>query len=493
MTEPRMTAGRYPGGHADAMNLMKDRSGDRGCTMGRTRNVKLAAAIQELGLSQARVAARFRAVAAENTVPELDNVTQSHIARWVGGTRPSGRAPSILCETLSRGLGRIVTPADIGLALEEGAVLQPPEWSVDTLTTLVNLGGTDMDIDRRRVLARSAYSVAGLALPSESWWAEAAERARTRRAVSQHTVAPQDVESIHEMTLFFSRRDQLRGGRGVGRTALLAYLRTEVAEHLGGQFPSEELRRATTSAAGELAYLAGWTAFDAGEHPVALRWFTVATQMAEEAHDAPLAGHVMRAMAHQAVDLQQPMEAVRLSASSMEGKRYTNASWRERALLGVVHARGLAAAGRRKEALATLLRAESDLSRASEGDDEPGRVWFFGEASLAHETAAALRDLGDLKGAEKQFQHSVRTRRAQFQRTHSVTLGYLGAVQVQQGKLEAACDTWGQALDTMAGVQSGRARETVVQMRRALSPFRNRAGSTAADLDAKARAVLGLG
>lgn len=202
MTEPRMTAGRYPGGHADAMNLMKDRSGDRGCTMGRTRNVKLAAAIQELGLSQARVAARFRAVAAENTVPELDNVTQSHIARWVGGTRPSGRAPSILCETLSRGLGRIVTPADIGLALEEGAVLQPPEWSVDTLTTLVNLGGTDMDIDRRRVLARSAYSVAGLALPSESWWAEAAERARTRRAVSQHTVAPQDVESIHEMTLF---------------------------------------------------------------------------------------------------------------------------------------------------------------------------------------------------------------------------------------------------------------------------------------------------
>lgn len=461
--------------------------------MGRTRNTKLEAVIQELGLPQARLTARFRAVAAENGAHELDNTNQSSIARWVAGTRPSGRAPSILAETLSRGLGRIVTLADIGLAPEGGTAPPSPEWSVDTLTTLVNLGGTDMDMDRRRILVGSAYSVAGLALPSESWWEEAAERARAREALSAHTITPQDVDSVREMTVFFSRRDQQRGGRGVGRTALVAYLRTEVAAYLAGHFPSEEVRRAMTSAAGELAYLAGWTAFDAGEHPVALHWFTVATQLAEEARDAPLAGHVLRAMAHQAVDLKQPAQAVRLSTDSLAGKRYTNASWREKALIGVVHARGLAADNRRKEALATLLQAENDLSRAEEGDDEPSRVWFFGQASLAHETAAALRDLGDLKGAEKQFRHSVRTRRSQFQRTHSVTLGYLGAVQVQQGQLEAACDTWGQALDAMTGVQSGRARETVVQMRRALSPFRNRGGGPAAELDARARAMLSVG
>src|SRR5690606_10734715 len=354
---------------------------------------------------------------------------------------------------------------DIGLATDERDTPQPPEWSVDTLATLVNLGGTDMDIDRRRVLVGSAYSVAGLALPSEAWWEEAAERARARKALSTHTVTAQDVESVREMAAFFSRRDQQRGGRGVGRTALVAYLRTEIADYLNNRFPSEEVRRAMTSAAGELAYLAGWTAFDTGEHPVALRWFTVATQLAEEARDAPLAGHVLRAMAHQAVDLKQPGQAVRLAADSISGKRYTEASWREKALIGVVHARSLAADNRRKEAVAALAQAEGDLSRAGEGD-EPGRVWFFGEASLAHETAAALRDLGDLKGAERQFRHSVRTRRAQFARTHSVTLGYLGAVQVQQGQVEAACDTWGQALDAMTGVQSGRARETVVQMRR---------------------------
>ncbi|WP_031062031.1 hypothetical protein [Streptomyces sp. NRRL F-5527] len=459
--------------------------------MGRTRNRRLEAVIQELGLPQARLVARFRAVAAENGAHELDATNRSSITRWIGGTKPSGRAPGILCETLSRGLGRVVTLADIGLAPESGTELEPPEWSVDTLTTLVTLGGTDMDMDRRRVLVNSAYSVAGLALPNESWWEEAAERARNRKPLSTHTVTAQDVENVQEMAAFFSRRDQQRGGRGVGRSALVAYLRNEVAEFLSGHYPSENVRRAMSSAAGELAYLAGWTAFDASEHTVALQWFRVATQLAEEAGDAPLAGHIIRAMAHQAVDLNQPAEAVRLSEDSLSARRYTNATWRERALLGVVHARGLAATGQKKAALATLLQAESDLSHAAEGDDEPGRVFFFGEASLAHETAAALRDLGDLKGAEKQFQHSVRTRRKQFQRTHSVTLGYLGSVQIQQGQLDAACATWHTALDAMTGVQSGRARETVVQMRRALSPFRNRAGNQVAELDAKARAVLG--
>ncbi|THC43148.1 Tat pathway signal protein [Streptomyces sp. A1499] len=460
--------------------------------MGRVRNRRLEAVVKELGLPQERLVSRFRAVAAENGAHELDATNRSSITRWIPGTRPSGRAPSILAETLSRGLGRRVTLADIGLAPEEGTEPQSPGRSVDTLTTLAALGSTDMDINRRGVLVNSAYSIAGLALPAETWWADTAERARRRKPLTTHTVTVEDVEAVREMTAFLSQRDQQRGGRGVGRTALVAYLRSDVADLLAGRFPSETVRRAMTSAAGELAYLAGWTSFDAGEHPVALEWFKTAASLAAEAADAPLAGHIMRAMAHQAVDLNQHGEALRWSEASMAGKSYTNACWRERALLGVVYARGLAATGQKKNALATLLRAETDLSRAGEGDEEPERVFFFTEASPAHETAAALRDLGDLKGAEMQFKHSVRTRRTQFQRTHSVTLGYLGAVQVQQGQLEAACTTWNQALDAMNRVQSGRARETVVQMRRALGPFRARGGSPAAELDIRARAALAV-
>nr|WP_024127614.1 hypothetical protein [Streptomyces sp. F12]AHE40378.1 Tat (twin-arginine translocation) pathway signal sequence domain-containing protein [Streptomyces sp. F12] len=460
--------------------------------MGRTRNTRLEAVIQESGLSQRALAARFRAVAAEHGASELRSVAQPYIARWVAGAPMEGRAPAILAETLSRGLGRLVTLADIGLANETESEPQPPAWSDDTLTTLVTLGRTDMDIDRRRLLANSVYSVAALALPEDKWFEQAADRARTRRPLSSYMVTAQDVEDVREMAALFSRRDQKRGGRA-GRTALVAYLRSEVAELLSGRFLTEDIRRGMTSAAAELAYLAGWTAFDAGEHPLAQRWLTTATKLAEEAGDAPLAGHILRAMAHQAVDLGKPQEAVRLAEASLSSRRYAQACWRERSLLGVVYARGLAAAGEKTAAVAALQRAERDLSRAHAAQDEPNRVFFFAEASLAHETAATLRDLGDLKGAERQFRHSVRTRRAQFARTHSVTLGYLGAVQAQQGHLDLACDTWSQALDAMTGVQSGRARETVVQMRRALSPFRGRAGSQAAELDAKARAMLQSG
>ncbi|MFD7550687.1 hypothetical protein [Streptomyces sp. NPDC059816] len=91
----------------------------------------------------------------------------------------------------------------------------------------------------------------------------------------------------------------------------------------------------------------------------------------------------------------------------------------------------------------------------------------------------------------QQFTQSTRLRRKQtFRRTHSVTLGYLGAAQVQQGALDAAIATWTEALDSMDGVHSGRARETVVQMRRALSPFRQRGHAPAAELDDRARTVL---
>ncbi|MEU3975153.1 Tat pathway signal protein [Streptomyces bacillaris] len=459
--------------------------------MGRTRNSQLEGVIQELGLSQRQLAARFRAVAAEHGATELQSVAQPYIARWIGGAAVEGRAPFILAETLSRGLGRLVTLADIGLAA--GTEPEPQSaWSDDTLTMLMRLGSTDMDIDRRRLLATSVYSVSALALPEDDWFARAADRARTRRPLSSRVVTAEDVEDVREMATLFSRRDQRRGGRS-GRTALVAYLRTDVAEALSGRFPSEDVRRSMTSAAAELAYLAGWTAFDGREHPLAQRWLTIATQLAEEAGDAPLAGHALRALAHQAVDLGKPREAVRLAEASLASRRYARACWRERSLLGVVHARGLAAAGEKKAAVAALLRAEEDLGKAGNGDDEPPRVFFYTEASLAHETAAALRDLGDLQGAEAQFSRSVKTRGAQFVRTHAVTLGSLGAVQAQQGHLDIACDTWNQALDAMTGVQSGRAREAVVQMRRAVSPFRNRAGTRAAELDARARSMLSQG
>ncbi|MFI0776274.1 Tat pathway signal protein [Streptomyces sp. NPDC021212] len=462
--------------------------------MARTRNTALAAVIKETGWPQTQVAAHFVRVAAEHGADELLSVTRSHIAMWISGTRPEGWATHILCETLSRRLGRVVTPTQIGLAPVEAAVAARG-WDVgmDTVAALVDLGDAYMDMNRRQALKTSAYSLAGAALPPDRWWGESLDRARARKAVSRLTVTDAHVEGVRAAMRFYSRQDQRLGGRA-GRDALIAYIRSDVASYMGARFPNDQLRQDFVAAAAELVYLAAWMAFDSSEHAIAQRTFALALRLAAEAGDAPLAGHILRAAAHQAVDLGHPARAMELADGSMDSQRYSLASPREKALLGVVHARALAADRQKTAALAALRRAEDDLSHA-DGTEEPARVFFFGEASLAHETACTLRDLGDLKGAEAEFKRSVRTRALPIAaRTHAVTLGYLGDVQVRQGHLDLACATWSTALDTMTGIQSGRARDTVVRMRRALSPVRLRGGSTAAVLDERAREILrGIG
>ncbi|MFF4874186.1 Tat pathway signal protein [Streptomyces sp. NPDC000961] len=458
--------------------------------MARERNVKLADAIAETGWSQPKVAAAFVRVAAEVGARELLGTSRSHIAMWVAGTHPSGKAPAILCETLSRRLQRPVTPPEIGLSTPGGSAAQASEWNVDTLSALVDLGRSDVDLERRQLLAGAAYSVGGLALPGQQWWDEAPQRARSRHSATGRRVGLAEVGNVREMTEFFSRRDQRHGGMD-GRTALHQYLVDDVARYVGGVFTSEETRRDLLAAASEAVYVAGWMSFDASHHEAARRYFSLALKLAAEADDAPLAGHILRAMAHQATDLGHPQAAVDLATASVERKRYTLATPRERALLCVVQARSLAANGQRQEAIAALLRAEDDLATAAPGDGDPHRVWFFQRASLAHETARTLWTLGDLEGALREFDNSVLTRKADtFSRTHAVTLGYMGTVQARKGNVEAACTTWTQALDAMEGVQSGRARDAVVNMRRVLSPFRHRGISAVTEIDERAKAVL---
>lgn len=117
-----------------------------------------------------------------------------------------------------------------------------------------------------------------------------------------------------------------------------------------------------------MAYLTGWMAFDNAEQGTAQRYFTVAVQLAAEAGDAPMAGHVLRAMAHQALDLGHYRQALNLATASMDGDRYQASSRRERALLGVVYARALGATGQRTAAAAALTKAEDDLAAARSGD-----------------------------------------------------------------------------------------------------------------------------
>jgi hypothetical protein len=319
---------------------------------------------------------------------------------------------------------------------------------------------------------------------------DSAARGNVLTTAGARSVGRADLEAVRDMVSIFSRVDQRRGG-GHARTAVVQYLTSDVARYLRGHFADDQVRREMFSAASELAYLSGWMAFDNAEHALAQHYFAEAVTHALEADDPPMAGHVLRAMAHQAVDLGNARQALDLATASMDGQRYALASPRERALFGVVYARSLAATGQKRAAATALIAAETDLAAAGPGNEEPDRVFFFGEASLAHETACALRDTGDLPGAVQEFSRSVRTRdTATFTRTHAVTLGYLGAVQAGQGAIEEASATWSDALDAMHGINSGRTRQVAVDISSALASYRGRGIAVVADLEARAAAYL---
>jgi hypothetical protein len=342
--------------------------------------------------------------------------------------------------------------------------------------------GVDVDLRRREFI--------GGAMAAIGFFGTYSHR-RGPRAIGQA-----DVDAVQELVILFGRIDQRRGG-GHARGAVVGYLASDVSECLRGRFADGRVRSQMFAAGAELAYMAGWMAFDDADHSMARQQFHLGLALAGESGDRAIEAHILRAMAHQAIDLGDYRRGLVLAEASVDGTRYRAAVPRERALLGVVHARAVADVGNKRGAAVALRQAEDDLAAAvSDDGEEPSRVGFFGEASLAHETARTLSDMGDVPGAIREFDRSIRTRQAAtFTRTHAVTLGYLAALHARRDVPDAACETWRQSLDAMDGIDSGRTRQVATDMVLALPGLRARGvhPDAADELDARARSYLATG
>lgn len=414
---------------------------------------------------------------------------RSHVAKWLAGVQPSGRTPEVIAETFSRRLGYLVEPADLGFDASSGSnghLNDNDWWRRDPVADLVAIGRPDLQ--RRSLGATVLYSLAALTVPLEAWQ-EIAERGhRARRSGGLYGQG--EVESVRDMIAAFSRADERFGG-GTGRSAAIAYLSTDVAAYLRGSFRSDVVRDRMFSAAAEFAYSVGWKAFDSSEHGLAQAFYLRALRLANYAGDGALGGFILRAMAHQAIDLGHGAFGLRLAESSLEWSRL-NGTPAASALFTVVKARGHAAQGQRRAAVATMIQAEALLSSV-DWSVEP--IWIhrmgFGESSLANQTAQSLRDLGDTREAERQFRRSVATRDAgAHRRIHALTLANLADIEFTRGELAGACRHWSRALDGMTGLQSARAVEAMRNMRRRVSTLGQRTPAEAKVVEQRAVAMI---
>ncbi len=476
---------RYGVVNAKRYNRFKVHEGELVAAEQREPNERLAQVIAETGLTYEAVAHAVRAVAAENG--EILSTNKSAVSHWTKGVQPSGQASVYVAEALSRHVRRVLTPADLGLTsvssredVDLGLVIGP-----DPVGTLTHMWRADLD--RRRFLAASAYSVAASVMPLEHVQ-EVAERAEAARRGGVAGAA--EVAAVRDMVRMFTAIDERHGGQH-GRSALVQYLMTDVATLCRGRFRTDDDRAQLLSAAAVGVHLAGWKAYDSGEQGLAQRYYHQSYALAVESGVIGHDGFVLRTMAQQGMKLRHPQYSLALADSGLS-RAHGHVDTKTEALFAITRAHALATAGQRKAAVREVQQARDCLS-AAQGDEMPfwATSWGPAEATIRSRSAKVFARLGDRQGAAESYAAAAAARPAgTYSRIHALDLNAQAKMELSQGSIEQACDTWGRALDSMAGIASVRTKKAVRGMRTDLARFRTRGVRDAQELDERARAWL---
>ncbi|WP_240468234.1 tetratricopeptide repeat protein [Streptomyces dangxiongensis] len=449
------------------------------------RNEALEQALRDADLTYEQAAAAVRVVAAE--AGELLRTNKAALGHWVQGLRPKPQTATYIAEALSRRLGRCLRPSDLGLC-DPG---QDPAHDrlglilgADPVDTLKRIG--EADIHRRRFLTGAAYSVAAAALPLGI---DQAVEQHHRAEAGHQRAGHAEIAAVRDMVDMFTRIDERHGGQH-GRSAVVQYLRSDVADLCRATFDTDDHRRDALGAAACVAYLCGWKAFDAGEHGLAQRYYLQSYSLTKEAGDDLHGAWILRILAHNGMDVRRPERTVDLAEAAL-ARVHGQVDPSTEALFAVTRARALAHAGRRADAVAQLREAQDLVLR---GDEQAlpfwAALWGSPRATVASHTAKAFRELGDHSNAERHYGVSARSRPGsghEHQRITALTLAAQGREQAAQGHLEQACSTWGESLHLFGGVRSARAVSEVRGIRRSLKVFERRGVQAAADLDERAR------
>lgn len=430
------------------------------------------------------MATAVRAVAAECGTTLRTN--KSAVEHWISGTTPRGETGRYLAVALSRRLGRLLTLADLGLQ-------QDCEGEHDTIGLSLESDPLDallpmwrFELDRRRFLTASAYSVAAAALPLAHVM-EVAER--TAAARTGHTVGMAEVTAVRDMIEAFTEMDERHGGQH-GRSALVSYLRDDVAPLCRARFRTEQAHQQMLSAAARGVHLLGWKSYDAGQQGLAQRYYLQSYALATESGLLGHDGFVMRTMAMQGLKIHRPEHCRGLAETGLNRVKGRVDTPTE-ALFRVVYAHTLAKSGKRRAALAEADRARTLLT-VDPGDPMPFWALSWGPAtpSVYSRTAKVHEALRDHRAAAEQYALAASSRPDQHARIVALDLVASAEMDLKRGNIDKACATWHRAIDHMEGVRSVRTLKAVKRMRADMSRFRARGLRAAVELDERARDFL---
>ena len=504
-------------------------------TSGREPNERLGTLLALAGISNAGLARRVNDLGAQRGLTFRYDKTS--VARWVGkGMVPQGAVPQLIATAIGGKLGRGVPLEEIGLAGSDPAPeiglafpREVPEavrhvtelWRLDSAPATAgqpagsgggrrggwweNLAGTfsvtayATPVSRWLItpvdgsVAREATELHGEAQRIRAVIGDIqevrGEAARIRAAVGDgraYRVGHADAAKLRQAAEEARRWDSRYGGGDWRSSMVPECLRQDATPLLLGSY-SDEVGRALFGATAELTRLAGWMAFDTGQHEAAQRYYIQALRLARAAADVPFGGYVLASMSLQATYRGAAEEGVDLAQAAIERNRGL-ATERTMSFFHLVEARAHARAGSAHACAQALAAAESRLERARSGDADPAWIDFYSFDRLAADAAECYRDLGVPLKVRQFTAHALASPTEEYVRSHGLRLVVSALAELDDGDLDAAVAAGTRAVEVAGRISSQRTREYVQEMLRRLEHFKGE--RAAVELAERARLVL---
>lgn len=420
-------------------------------------NALLGALIAQSGASRKSLALRVNQFAVG--IDRHTAYTHTSVANWTRrGMMPDRVIRPLIAQALAEHLGRPVTLAEIGMALDDPdadtAGLEFPRELPQAILVATRYWSL---VERRELLTTTGLAMAGWTTPIRRWLTIPVNPLAHTGTMLR--VGAADVAELLSAAEDARRWDSRYGGGTWRSLAILDCLRERAAPLLHGRY-TDHIGRQLFSATAQLSRLAGWTRFDTGQHAAAQRHYIQALRLARAAGDVPFGGYVLVCAALQASLRGFHDDAIDMTQGAYERAK-TTATPRVLAFYKLIEARAHARTGDGRAAARALATSELLLGKADKhAGDDPDWIDFYTHARLAADAVEIHRDLG-LPAAAWRWNTEALTPTGTFARSHGLRLTVLACthLQGQSPDLEAALDQGNRAVNVLARVASARATD----------------------------------
>ncbi|MEV2193639.1 hypothetical protein AB0I02_22015 [Streptomyces phaeochromogenes] len=225
-----------------------------------------------------------------------------------------------------------------------------------------------------------------------------------------------------------------------------------------------------------MSRLAGWTAFDVGQHEAAQRHFIQALRLARAGGDVQLGCYVLTTMAMQTLMRGFASEAIDMTQGAFNRAK-GQAAPRVLAFTKLIEARAHARENDPRAASRALAASEDLLGQAkADGGDEPAWIDFYAHSRLSADAAEVFRDLKNPKAALAWNRRAAAMPSGAFTRSVGMRLTIVATAHLQTRDLDHRLELGHRSVDILARVQSARAKNYVREFNTALAPPATRAG-----------------